>query len=146
MFNEADSLISKRINLVSSADSISNTMQNILLEELEKFNGIFFATTNMIGNIDEAFDRRFLFKLKLDLPNKESRMMIIKDKMHFLSSGEIEKLVEYYPLSGGEIDNVSKKIEIENLLNGCFPSFEETEKLFRAELAFRNKSKGKIGY
>ena len=73
-------------------------------------------------------------------------MMIIKDKMHFLSSGEIEKLVEYYPLSGGEIDNVSKKIEIENLLNGCFPSFEETEKLFRAELAFRNKSKGKIGY
>ena len=65
MFNEADSLISKRINLVSSADSISNTMQNILLEELEKFNGIFFATTNMIGNIDEAFDRRFLFKLKI---------------------------------------------------------------------------------
>ena len=38
-------------------------MQNILLQELEDFNGILMATTNLTSNLDEAFDRRFLYKI-----------------------------------------------------------------------------------
>ena len=39
-------------------------MQNILLQELEDFKGIMMATTNLTSNLDEAFERRFLFKIK----------------------------------------------------------------------------------
>ena len=38
---------------------MNNTMQNILLEELENFDGIFMATTNLIDNMVDAFSRRF---------------------------------------------------------------------------------------
>lgn len=45
LFNEADALIGQRMHASDSVDVMNNSMQNILLEELEKFDGIFFATT-----------------------------------------------------------------------------------------------------
>lgn len=67
LFNEADGLFSKRkdISSGSSVDQTENTIQNILLEEMEKLDGILVATTNLASNLDSAFERRFLFKIKL---------------------------------------------------------------------------------
>ena len=56
LFNESDALIGKRINVTSSVDQMNNSMQNILLQELEDFKGILMATTNLTSNLDEAFD------------------------------------------------------------------------------------------
>jgi AAA+ superfamily predicted ATPase len=64
LFNEADAIFSSRRMLrASSVSQTENTIQNILLEELERFEGIMMATTNCTGNFDAAFDRRFLFKV-----------------------------------------------------------------------------------
>ncbi|MBK8674302.1 MAG: AAA family ATPase [Bacteroidetes bacterium] len=63
-FNEADGVINKRKDSSSSNTAqTENEIQNIILQEMEDFKGILMATTNLIDNIDNAFDRRFLFKL-----------------------------------------------------------------------------------
>ncbi|MBM3185320.1 MAG: AAA family ATPase, partial [Bacteroidetes bacterium] len=70
MFNEADAILATRKNNTSSSVAqTENAIQNILLEELENFKGIFIATTNLAENLDKAFDRRFLFKIKFQKPS-----------------------------------------------------------------------------
>ena len=50
-----------------------NAMQNIILEEPENLKGIFIATTNLAENMDAAFERRFLFKIKFENPSEEAK-------------------------------------------------------------------------
>jgi len=64
--NEADGLFSKRLQVEHSIDQTTNTIQNIMLEEMEQFEGILVATTNLMMNLDPAFDRRFLMKIQLE--------------------------------------------------------------------------------
>ncbi len=80
LFNEADAIISKRLDVTSAVGQMNNTMQNILLEELENFEGIFMATTNLIDNMDDAFSRRFLNKIKFDRPTSKTRSYIYSDR------------------------------------------------------------------
>lgn len=69
LFNEADAVFSKRMEVNSSnVAQTENTMQNIILEELETFGGIMIATTNLTDNLDAAFERRFLFKIGFARP------------------------------------------------------------------------------
>lgn len=118
LFNEADAIISKRKNIESSnVAQTENAMQNIILEELEKFDGIFIATTNLISNIDKAFERRFLFKLKFCKPDNISRAKIWKLKIPRLSINNCKKLAEQFDLTGGEIDNIIRKIEMYEIMN-----------------------------
>ena len=74
--NEADGLFSKRIDLNSSRGNSTeqsiNTIQNILLQALENFEGILIATTNLTSNLDKAFERRFTFKINFPKPDSKS--------------------------------------------------------------------------
>ena len=145
LFNEADSLISKRVSVNDSVDQMNNTLQNILLEELENFNGIFIATTNLIENIDPAFDRRFLYKLKFEKPDKEIRKKIWISKLPDLSENIIEKLSEY-TLTGGQIDNIAKKYLINKILENRELEFSELINYVKEELSFRDACKKTIGF
>lgn len=69
LFNEADAIISKRKDVGrSNVAQTENAMQNIILEELENFEGIFIATTNLVSHLITAFERRFLFKIEFRKP------------------------------------------------------------------------------
>ena len=116
LFNEADAIISKRLDVTDAIGQMNNTMQNILLEELENFEGIFMATTNLIDNMDDAFSRRFLNKIKFEKPSSKIRMAIWKSKLTDLEESAYEKLSKY-DLSGGQIENVSRKYLINKILN-----------------------------
>ncbi len=130
-FNEADAILSKRnTNHDSSTRQTENAIQNILLEELENFEGIFFATTNLAGNLDSAFERRFLFKIEFSNPILEQRKAIWESKMPHLSSNEYYQLSEKFELSGGQIDNIVRKYEIQTLL------FEDEQVDFNKIIAF----------
>jgi SpoVK/Ycf46/Vps4 family AAA+-type ATPase len=83
LFNESDALIGKRINVNNSVDQMNNAMQNIILQELEDFRGILMATTNLTSNLDEAFERRFLFKIKYAKPSMGAKKSIWKSKLTF---------------------------------------------------------------
>lgn len=146
LFNEADAILSSRkTNSQSSVSQTENAIQNILLEELENFKGIFIATTNLAENLDKAFDRRFLFKIKFNNPGITSRAAIWKIKMPTLTDSEATALAEAQTLSGGQIDNIIRKVEIQSLLNDEIPNIEQLLKFCDQEIILQNTTKS-IGF
>ena len=123
MFNEADGILQKRDNK-SSVSEVYNRCQNILLEEFENFNGIFFATTNLTKNLDSAFERRFLFKVEFNKPIFENKVLIWKDKLPQLDDCNIIELAKKYEFSGGEINNIVRKCHIHELTEDKNLDFE----------------------
>jgi len=144
--NEADAIISKRKSVTSSnVAQTENAIQNIILEELEKFKGILIATTNLVDNLDPAFDRRFLFKVEFSKPNNSVKSKIWKSKLADLSDAECSKLSELFDLSGGQIDNVVRKSEIHELLNNEKTPFERLLEFCKSEQLI-NVERCKIGF
>lgn len=138
LFNEADALLSNRqnINNTSGSNSVAqteNAIQNIILEEMEKLDGILIATTNMTDNLDSAFARRFLFKIKFGQPTTEAKQSIWKDKISWLSDDDCRQLATHHDFSGGEIDNIVRKVVMEVILHGTRPTLAEIEELCRHE-------------
>ena len=88
------------------------------MEELENFDGILIATTNLVNNLDSAFERRFLFKIRFQKPNHEIRARIWKSKLPSLGSEDCLALAEKYDFSGGQIDNAIRKSEIHEVIRG----------------------------
>ncbi len=119
LFNEADAIIGKRrTNVSHSVDSMENTMQNIILQEMETLDGIMIATTNLADNMDKAFERRFLYKVRFDSPSKEARRHIWKSILPQLSEQLIAQLSDKYDLSGGQIENIARKYDVDSILYG----------------------------
>jgi AAA+ superfamily predicted ATPase len=119
LFNEADAILSKRKDINSSyVSQTENTMQNILLEELENFEGILVATTNLADNLDKAFERRFLFKVKFQKPGIPVKAEIWKIKLPQLDKAECTLLAEHFDFSGGQIDNIVRKHLVHEALHG----------------------------
>lgn len=120
ILNEADSLLGKRMDTANSAvDETSNAIQSILLESIENLpkGSLLIATTNMNNLLDDAFSRRFLFKIHIDLPNYETSFQIWK---HYLSgySDELYSKLGRLGLSGGFISNIAKKVTIDKIILG----------------------------
>lgn len=119
LFNEADGVLAKRKDTRSSnVSQTENAMQNIILEEMERLDGIMIATTNLANNLDSAFERRFLFKVRFDAPTVEAKTQIWMSKLPRLTKSEASVLASRFAFSGGEIDNVVRKAEMEELLSG----------------------------
>lgn len=122
LFNEADGIISKRSSITGgkneSVDKMENAMQNIILEELENFDGICILTTNLVTNFDAAFDRRILFKIKLENPKLDTKMKIWKSKVDTLTDEDARKVSESFDFSGGQIENIRRKITLDEVLYG----------------------------
>ena len=145
-FNEADAIISKRQSVNSSnLAKTENTIQNIILEELEIFDGIFIATTNLISNMDSAFDRRFLFKVEFDKPNIEVKAKIWKVKLKRLPIRDCKLLAERFDFSGGQINNIVRKAEMSEVINGTRTSTQDIIR-FGKEEQFGKSSAKKIGF
>lgn len=126
LFNEADAIISKRKDVDSSGISkTENAIQNILLEELENFQGIMFATTNLTNNLDSAFERRFLFKIQFTKPNIENRNKIWQNKLKQLTEAETQLIAQKFDFSGGQIDNIARKSSLHEIINGIIPTIDE---------------------
>ena len=110
-----------------------NAIQNIILEEMEKLDGILIATTNLIDNLDGAFERRFLFKIKFGQPTVEAKQSIWKSKLEWLTDEDCRTLATKFDFSGGEIDNIVRKVVMEEVLHGTRPTLAEIEELCRHE-------------
>lgn len=125
LLNEADALLGGRFTEVShSVERMENTIQNIILEEMEKLNGILIATTNLTCNLDSAFERRFLFKVEFHAPEASVRKDIWRTMIPQLDDDDALKLASCYNFSGGQIENIARKSQIECILEGTTPAFE----------------------
>jgi broad-specificity NMP kinase len=137
LFNEADGIISKRLELGTtsrSVDQMMNTLQNIILEEMEKLPGILIATTNLVQNMDKAFERRFLYKIEFEKPDADVRQAIWQSMLPELSNGDAKELSIRFEFSGGQIENVTRKSITDYVLTGVKTSFEKLLKFCKEEL------------
>jgi len=146
LFNEADAIISKRkLNSNSNVSQTENAMQNIILEELENFEGIFFATTNLAKNLDSAFDRRFLFKIEFRKPEVSVKAQIWNSKLPSLSAADSETLANLFDFSGGQIDNIVRKNEIHDVIHGIPVNFNNILDFCKTESLLKSNNI-KIGF
>lgn len=119
LFNEADAIIGMRKeSALDAVDKMENAIQNIILQEMETLNGILIATTNLAQNMDRAFERRFLYKIKFNKPALKARMQIWQSMLPDLPEADIKILAEKYDFSGGQIENVARHYTIDSVLQG----------------------------
>ncbi|MFN3557440.1 MAG: ATP-binding protein [Bacteroidales bacterium] len=146
LFNEADAIISKRKDASSSnVAQTENAIQNIILEELENFQGIFMATTNLVENLDKAFERRFLFKVEFDKPSAGVKAQIWQSKMPGLLPEQCAGLAAGFDFTGGQIDNIVRKCVTHSVLYGTPADMESITKFCRSE-NFHQSPLGAIGF
>lgn len=107
LLNEADQFLHRRISATRSTDHMYNQMQNIFLEQLEKFDGILIATTNLAENMDPAFSRRFNHKIQFRRPGAEERFklwqILLPEDVRMEKDVDLRYLAATYDLSGGQI-------------------------------------------
>lgn len=119
LFNEADAIFSKRhVGVNSEVEQMANTMQNILLQNMENFEGILIATTNLADNFDPAFHRRFLYRIEFKSPSAEVRKQIWRSMLPDMDESNIKAMAERFSISGGQIENAVRKMMIESILKG----------------------------
>ena len=127
LFNEADAIIGKRKEGAERAvDKMENTIQNIILQEMETLDGILIATTNLAQNMDKAFERRFLYKIHFTKPTLEARASIWHEMIPVLSEDESRSLASKYDFSGGQIENIARHYTIDSILHGTSENVLET--------------------
>jgi SpoVK/Ycf46/Vps4 family AAA+-type ATPase len=118
LFNEADAVIGKRKEGAERAvDKMENSIQNIILQEMETLDGIMIATTNLQQNLDSAFERRFLYKIKFEKPTEEARVHIWHEMIPDLSDMDVQTLASKYDFSGGQIENIARHYTIDSILH-----------------------------
>lgn len=112
LLNEADQFLSARSSGSNSgSEKMHNQMQNIFLEQIERFDGILIATTNLLESIDTAFSRRFNYKIEFKKPTLKQReelwKKLLPEKLPLSDDFDLEQLLSY-ELTGGQIELVIK--------------------------------------
>ena len=126
LFNEADAIFGiRRSGAENAVDKMENSLQNILLQEMEDLQGILIATTNLTENLDKAFERRFLYKIKFNKPSTAVKCQIWKSMIPELSETDASLLSSKYEFSGGQIENIVRKRAIQSILTGIDPDMNE---------------------
>ena len=147
LFNEADAIINKRQEGAErSVDKMENSIQNIILQEMENLDGIMIATTNLAQNMDKAFERRFLYKIKFEKPTLEARMHIWHEMIPTLSENDTKTLAEKYEFSGGQIENIARHNAINGILYGDQGNTLESLMTYCDSERLETKQTKKIGF
>jgi len=144
-FDEADSLFGKRTNVRDAHDKYANQEVSYLLQRVEDYDGLVILASNMKGNIDEAFMRRFQAVIHFPLPRPEERLQLwkkaIPEPVILDKSIKFNELAQRYELTGANIMNViqyaclrslekhSKTIRMESILQGINREFVKEGKI-----------------
>jgi SpoVK/Ycf46/Vps4 family AAA+-type ATPase len=149
LINEADAVIGKRMEFNSSSravDQTQNTIQNIILQEIENLSGILIATTNLTQNMDKAFERRFLYKITFDKPSIESRVNLWNSMLPGITEEMANELSSKFELSGGQIENIARKTEVDDIINGSGLSIDILAQYCKDETLNDINPNKKIGF
>ncbi len=153
LLNEADQFLHRRLtDILRSVDQSYNQMQNIFLEQIERFEGILIATTNLVENLDTAFSRRFHHKIELKMPGIEERLKLwqihLPRKAPLSKDVNLRPLAEHYAFSGGQIAVVVHSAVMNAAIKDhtlCQDDFiDACEKELRGN--FDEKAKARIGF
>ncbi len=147
LFNEADAIFGVRMSGAERAvDKMENSLQNIILQEMEDMQGIMIATTNLLENFDKAFERRFLYKVKFQKPSTKVKAEIWKSMMPELLEEDARYLSDKFEFSGGQIENIVRKKTIQSILTGNEPAIEEILRFCCEEERGSKRESKRIGF
>jgi SpoVK/Ycf46/Vps4 family AAA+-type ATPase len=109
-FDEADALFGKRTEANSSNDRHANQQTSYLLQRIEDFPGVIILASNLRGNMDDAFTRRFQSMIHFSIPTEEERYQLWKNafsgKCTLHPDIDLWKVAKAYQIAGGAIINV----------------------------------------
>jgi len=148
LFNEADAIFGVRMKGAERAvDKMENSIQNIILQEMESLEGIMIATTNLTSSFDPAFERRFIFKVNLSKPSAGARAHIWKSLVEDIKEEDAKVLASEYDFSGGQIENISRMMTVDFILSGQEPRIDSIRKLCQNEtINSPKKERARIGF
>jgi len=111
-FDEADALFGKRTSTTDAKDRYANQEIAYLLQRIEDFPGLVILATNLKGNIDEAFSRRFQSMIYFPMPRPHQRLLLwesaFPSQTTLSPDIDLDLLAEKYELAGGSIANVAR--------------------------------------
>jgi SpoVK/Ycf46/Vps4 family AAA+-type ATPase len=109
LFDEADALFAQRTDVKSVNDKYANMEINVLLQLVERYEGIVILTTNLKKGIDKAFERRLSYKVNFPFPDPAYRERIwqtlLPKEAPVASDIDFWVLGQSFELSGGSIKN-----------------------------------------
>jgi len=111
LFDEADALFGKRSEVKDAHDRYANIEVAYLLQRLEAYEGLALLTTNMRGNLDDAFLRRLDFAVDFPLPDEAQRLNIwqrsIPATAPLAEDIDLPFLARRFKIAGGHIHNIA---------------------------------------
>jgi SpoVK/Ycf46/Vps4 family AAA+-type ATPase len=113
-FDEADAIAGRRFTSATAGyEREANATVNVLLQELERFNGVIIFATNLAASLDPAFERRIRTHILFGLPRSEERERIWRAQLHprtpLADDVDFQALADEFPRSGGDIKNAVLK-------------------------------------
>ncbi len=151
LLNEADQFLSSRTTSSDSgSEKMHNQMQNIFLEQIERFDGILIATTNLLESLDKAFSRRFNYKIEFKKPNLNQRIQLwqklLPEALPLDKNFDINTLAKH-ELTGGQIEMVIKntayKLAVQEEAKFTNEAFEEQ---IQKEKSGQFDSENRVGF
>lgn len=145
LFDEAEGLFSKRTESKDSHDRFANLQVGFLLQRIECYPGLVILSTNLMGNMDKAFLRRFRFVIEFPFPTSDERLRLWRQmfpaKVPLDADVDLELLAEKASLSGGHIRNAvvsaaflaardGTKVKMAHLVKSVGREYEKLGKLF----------------
>ena len=106
LLDEGDALLGNRTEVKSANDRYANLETNYLLQRLEHYQGVVLITTNLVENVDRAFQRRMDVVVPFLAPQAQERLGILELHLpydHELSQDFVELVALRCPLTGGQI-------------------------------------------
>ena len=106
--------LDQRLLVVRYSEREANAVVNVLLHEVENFDGVVIFASNLAANIDPAFERRIRTHIRFDMPNTEERERIWQVQLHarktpLADDVNFRELAGRYSRSGGDIKNAVLK-------------------------------------
>lgn len=137
-FDEADVLLGKRGEVKEAKDKYANTEVAYLLQRMEEYQGIVLMATNLAGNMDSAFFRRFRYHLVFSFPSEEMRRRLWEDALSGIPARGVQPdyLARQFELSGAQIKNIALNaayraaadggvLHMEHLVQAIFQEFKK---------------------
>lgn len=139
VLDEADSFLRDRKNAVRNWEV---TQVNELLTQLEKFDGVFIATTNFFGTLDAACMRRFDMKTKFDyMKSEQAEDLYLRYSKEWNFEAKREDLAGVRNLTPGDFAAVNRRMRFTGEVNA--ESFVEA---LKEEASCREEKRAPIGF
>jgi SpoVK/Ycf46/Vps4 family AAA+-type ATPase len=113
---------------------------------MEDLEGILIATTNMTESFDPAFERRFLYKVLFKKPTTVVKAKIWKSMVDDITDSDAESLAAEYSFTGGQIENITRKLDVDYILYGTSPDLEKIHLLCKSEGIRKENNRKAIGF